>query len=94
MNIEFLPTAHLDLRETVDFYKQHSPAVKKAFESEFTDAIEIIQSFPLASRLVGPSVRKFVLRKFPHLIIYNVYPDKIVIAAIAHQHRHPRTYLR
>ena len=46
------------------------------------EAIEVIQKFP-----------KFLLKRFPYLVLYIPEEDKILITAIAHQHRKPDYYI-
>jgi len=94
MKILFSPSASIELLDAIDFYNYHSPDLGIAFHKEFFDALEFIKLFPNGWQKVGPNTRKCVLKKFPFLILYIFDDDQIFISAIAHQHRHPRSYLR
>uniref|UniRef100_B3EKD7 Plasmid stabilization system n=1 Tax=Chlorobium phaeobacteroides (strain BS1) TaxID=331678 RepID=B3EKD7_CHLPB len=60
---------------------------------EVEQAKKNILTFPLAWSSVGKEQRKYVLPRFPYLIIYKVYCDRVVVAAFAHQHRLPENYI-
>lgn len=94
MKVLFSPSASIELLDAIDFFDFHSPDLGLAFHKEFFDALEFITLFPKGWQKVGPNTRKCVLKKFPFLILYIVDGEQILISAIAHQHRHPRSYLR
>lgn len=93
MKILFLPSASIELLDAIDFYDFHSPELGAAFKKEFFEALDFIQLFPSAWQKVGPNTRKCILKKFPFLILYIFAGDHLIISAIAHQHRHPPSYL-
>ena len=94
MKILFLPSATQEFLDVVDFYDYQSPGLGFAFKEEFFEAVDFIQIFPRGWQKVGLHTRKCVLKKFPYIILYIVEDDRLIITAIAHQHRHPRSYLR
>ena len=61
---------------------------------EVEEAKQLILSFPMTWSKIGKNQRKFVLKKFPYMIIYKIYCDRILIAAFAHQHRKPYYYVK
>ena len=94
MKILFSPLAIEEFIDAVDFYDYQSPGLGLAFKEEFYQAMDILQLFPFGWQKVGPNTHKCILKKFPYLILYIVDSNKIFITAIAHQHRHPKSYLR
>ena len=92
-NVVLLPKAEKEFLDTVSFYAQEFPEVGRAFSEEFFQSIEFIQHFPEAWEKVGLHTRKCILKRFPYLILYVVDKDQIIITAVAHQHRHPDSYL-
>ena len=94
MKILFLPSASIELLDVINFYDFHSPELGVAFQKEFFEVLDFIQIFPNAWQKVGSHTRKCVLKKFPYIILYIADGEKLLISAIAHQHRHPKSYLR
>jgi len=94
MKTILLPSAIKEIEDIAFFYDYRSAGTGLAFTNEFWEALELIETFPTGFQEVGPNTRKCVLRKFPYLILFIIEEDHIVIAAVAHQHRHPRIYLR
>ena len=93
MKILIHPSAAQELLDAVNFYDYHSPGLGLAFNKEFLEAVDFIQLFPNSWQKVGPNTRKCILKKFPYLILYIIDGEQLLISAIAHQHRHPRSYL-
>jgi len=93
MKILLLPSASIEFLDVINFYNYHSPELGLAFKKEFCSALDLIRIFPNGLQKVGPNTRKCVLKKFPFLILYIVDGEQLIISAIAHQHRHPRSYL-
>jgi hypothetical protein len=44
--------------------------------------------FPIVCR----QARLGLLRKFPYLVIYRVFPDFVSVVAVVHGRRHPRRW--
>ena len=87
MKYEFHPAALQEYAEAVQFFTQHDK------QQDFIDTIE-----NAIFRVIGPlercpivegQIRRCVTLKFSHAILYRVYPDRIVIAAIASCRRDP-----
>lgn len=83
------PLASSEIEEAARFYEQQTRGLGDRFADELTTAFEQILLFPQAASLVGRSVRKKALLRFPYSVIYLVRDDQIVIIAVAHQKRTP-----
>ena len=94
MKILFLPSAAEEFLDIVDFYDYQSPGLGLAFRQEFIEALDFIHLFPSGWQKVGLHTRKCILKKFPYIILYIVEKECLIITAVAHQHRHPDSYLR
>jgi hypothetical protein len=93
MNIIFLPVAQQELDQTIEFYEEQVPGLGVLFRNEFLEAIDFIRLYPEGHQFITKHSRKCLLRKFPYLILYGIIDNAIIISAVAHQHRHPRSYL-
>ena len=94
MNVVFYPDARQELFDAIQFYEQQLPGLGILFFKEISDAINLIRLYPEAHQLITTRTRKCPLRKFPYLVLYGIIDDTIVVSAVAHQHRHPNSYIR
>ena len=93
-SVILLPPADQEFLEAIDYYEQEFSAVSRAFIEEFLRSLEFIRQFPEAWQKVDRHTRKCLLKRFPYVILYIVEETSIIITAVAHQHRHPDSYLR
>ena len=93
MKMIFLSPAGQELEDAFIYYNDQLPGLGKQFFREVSTAIELIRKFPQAWHKVGKHTRRFLLKRFPYLILYIPEKDKIIITAIAHKHRFPDYYL-
>jgi len=85
--LEFHQAASAELESAFDWYLARDERVASRFLDEVTHAIEMITQSPQRWPVSEANVRKFVLRRFPFLIIYRDRPSMIQILAIAHGRR-------
>ena len=93
MKAIFLPAAQQELDQTIKFYEQQLTGLGVIFRNEIFEAIDFICLYPEGYQLITKHTRKCSLRKFPYLVLYGIVDNTIIISAVAHQHRHPRSYL-
>jgi len=93
MNIIFLPIAQQELTQTIEFYEQQIEGLGDLFRKEIFEAVDFICLYPEGYQLITKYTRKCSLRKFPYLVLYSIIKNSVIITAVAHQHRHPRSYL-
>ncbi|MEQ8785394.1 MAG: type II toxin-antitoxin system RelE/ParE family toxin [Pirellulaceae bacterium] len=92
--LEFHPEARLETFEAFDWYAARSMEAAHAFQQELADAGRAIQSHPelWASYLFG--TRRYLLKRFPFVLVYRVTPARIEIVAVAHGRRNPGYWRR
>jgi toxin ParE1/3/4 len=87
MKYEFHPAALQEYAEAVQFFAQQDK------HQDFIDTIEvaIIQIIEAPERwsIVEGQIRRYLTRRFSYAILYRVYSDRIVIAAIMSCRRDP-----
>jgi toxin ParE1/3/4 len=89
MNYEFHPEAEEELIEEAARYESEVPGLGARFGGEVNRAIELLlENSKIGSPLDG-ELRNFVLRRFPHSVIYTVIGDTLFIVAVAHGSRKP-----
>jgi len=94
MKVILLLKAQQELADAIDFYEKQLTGLGALFYKEFSESVDIIQLYPEGWQLITKLTRKCCLHKFPYMVLYGIINDVIVISSIAHQHRHPKTYLR
>jgi plasmid stabilization system protein ParE len=70
-------------------YEDQSPELGDRFLDAIDDTVALLMRFPSSGRDLGDGVRCCPLRRFPFSVVYDLRPDVIVLAAIAHHRRAP-----
>jgi toxin ParE1/3/4 len=87
--LEFHPDARAESRTSLRWYRQRSVRAGEAFLDELDQAIEAILRAPERWPVDASGLRRYRLRRFPFLILYNNKPTIVQIVAIAHASRNP-----
>lgn len=87
--LEFHPAAHAEADAAFDYYLECSPQVAAAFLAALEDARSAIAANPntWADYLYG--TRRYLLRRFPFVVVYRVTQSRIEVVAVAHGRRRP-----
>jgi toxin ParE1/3/4 len=84
------PQAKTELDHAIGYYESKMTGLGLDFHAKVEQAIQKIQHDPqMWPRHLDPRFRKYVLERFPYLILYLERPDDIWIMAIAHAKRRP-----
>ena len=75
--------------ETAARYDLEVPGLGTRFGAEINRAIELLLENPKIGAPIDEEIRHFVLRRFPHSIIYAVVSELLYILAVAHGSREP-----
>lgn len=89
----FIPPSDKELDDAIIYYNDQFPGLGAQFFEELVKAVELIQKFPQAWKKVGKHTHKLHLKRFPYIVLYIPEKDKILVTAIAHQHRNPGYYI-
>lgn len=89
MRLEFHPEAESEFSETVSQYEAILPGLGERFADEISRITGLILEHPDIGTSVDPKVRRLLLHRFPFAIYYSHEADHVLIAAVAHQRRHP-----
>jgi toxin ParE1/3/4 len=84
------PSAAAEARAAHGYYASHSKQAGSAFLRELDLAIVAITESPHRWRVHAHGTRRYLLRRFPFLVIYlEVDQDTLVVVAVAHARRRP-----
>lgn len=89
MNYEFHPEAELEVIEYAARYEADVLGLGERFGDEVERVVELLLENPNLGAPLDGEIRHFVLRRFPHSVIYAVIHDLLYILAVAHGSREP-----
>ena len=89
MQLIFLTLARDELAEAKRFYNRQQQRLGETFQREAQTAARLIQERPLAWQIEVEPVRRFLFDRFPYKMVYIIRAERIVVIAVAHQHRQP-----
>ena len=90
MKLVVAPPALAELHDTAAFYMLKANAgLGLAFVAEFERTANFVLANPLLGAVFRGTRRRYILRRFPYSIIYQVAADELRILAIAHHRRRP-----
>jgi hypothetical protein len=82
--------AEIEINEAVAFYESRRKGLGKRFLIYIKGCFEIVKVDPeLFAIKKQPCFRELTLKKFPFVIIYEVFNDEIIIYSVFHTFRNP-----
>jgi len=92
LKVRFISPADIELDETIQYYDYQLPGLGFRFFQEVNAALEKIGFMPKAWTRVGERTRRYILKGFPHALLYIIEPEEILVTAVACFHRDPKHY--
>lgn len=92
MKVRLLRPAYEELNEAANWYLAKSPDLERRFLDEIGKARVRIREHPRAWQTIEPGIRRYRLESFPYGLIYVIASDAILVLAIAHLHREPKSW--
>ncbi|MBN2415435.1 type II toxin-antitoxin system RelE/ParE family toxin [bacterium] len=92
MNLEFIQPAEQEFFEAVNYLNSESEGLGYEFAAEIRSTLERIVQYPDAWHPLSKRTRRCRTKRFPYSIVYQVRPDMILVIAVMHMHRDPKTW--
>lgn len=90
MRLVVAPLALAELHDAAAFYTlKANVELGLAFVAEFERAANLVLVNPLLGPVFRGNRRRYILRRFPYSIIYQVAAGELRILSIAHHRRRP-----
>lgn len=90
MKLVVAPAALAELRDAAAFYSlKANVELGLAFVAEFERTANFILANPLLGAVFRGTRRRYIFRRFPYSIIYQVTEEELRILAVAHHRRRP-----
>ena len=99
MILRTLQLADDEALEAATWYDERRPGLGDDFLDAYAAALEVIESHPrryarLETTRSPREFRRYLLRRFPYAIIYEILADELVVLAVAHSSRRPNFWRR
>lgn len=90
MKLVIVPPALAELQDAATFYSEKAKAeLGLAFIAEFERAANLILENPMLGTIFRGTRRRYILRRFPYSVIYQITADELRVVAVAHHRRRP-----
>ena len=90
MKLVVAPAALAELQDATAFYAlKANVELGLAFVAEFERTANFVLANPLVGAVFHGTRRRYILRRFPYGIIYQVTTDELRVIAVAHHRRRP-----
>ncbi len=94
VRIDFTPEASEDVAEAFSWYERQRRDLGREFEEELERALAILRSMPSTGSPVYRMLRRALMARFPFALYYAVESEVVVVHAVLHHRRDPRTWRR
>ena len=87
--VEYHQGAIADVKNAVAWYRQRNPKVALDFIEELHRAADLIREAPERWPIGKNNTRRFLLWRFPFVVIYSEEQSVVTVWAVAHGSRRP-----
>ncbi len=92
LTVLFRPEAESDLRSASRWYDEQERDLGRALVEATRATVLGIQKMPRMYAFVFRNLRRAKVKKFPYLIYYRVFSDRIEVMGILHSSRDPKLW--
>jgi plasmid stabilization system protein ParE len=92
VKVRVLSCAEREFAEAVDFYNAERPGLGYELAEEVQRTLARISAYPKAWPLFSQRTRRCIVRRFPYGVLYQVRADCVLVVALLHMKRSPRTW--
>ena len=90
MKLVIVPLALAELHDAAAFYMEKANVeLGLAFVAEFERTTNLVLENPMLGAIFRGDRRRYLLRRFPYSIIYQVTAEELRVVAVAHHRRRP-----
>ena len=87
--VTILSEAEAELREAVKYYEEKRPGLGLDFAREVETSIQSVRHFPERWPVRSDGTRRYLLQRFPYIVVYLFLSNHVWIIALAHCKRRP-----
>jgi len=93
MELVFAVLARTEMAEARRYYERQQRGLGREFVREASASAQRILEQPLAWQVEIEPLRRFLFNRFPYKMLYAIRGERIVVLAVAHQHRDPEYWI-
>ena len=86
------PLAESDLDSTAQWYVRQSPGLELRFLDAVALVLSRIRAGPMQFPEISSGVRRALLHTFPYAVYFRAADEGIIVLAVLHLRRDPRTW--
>lgn len=90
--LEYTPEASVDIEDAASWLLSRAPSLVACFVDALEEALEGIRLHPETWARLDDELRRALVRRFPYAVYYRVEAERVLIVAVLHQRRAPRTW--
>lgn len=87
--LKYHPDVFDELNDAYNWYEDKVSGLGEDFIEELENAFSLIKTMPKTWPILSNNFRRFLLKRFPYGIIYEIRENDIFILAIMHLSRKP-----
>ncbi len=88
----FLPTAQAEFKEAATWYDEQRQGLGDEFVAEVERSLDRVSEDPRRYAIIYRNTHRISLRRFPYNLFYRIYPNHIVVLAVMHGSRNPKSW--
>jgi plasmid stabilization system protein ParE len=92
LRVRFLTPAEREYLTDLQYYTAQAVELGGAFLDDIDHAVALLSEHPHIGAPFDGDVRRLLLRRFHHSLLYVVEADEVVVLAVQHQSRHPDSW--
>jgi len=77
-------------KEAHDWYEKEQEGLGGVFLQELERCYDKIEIFPAIYAKIKKNFRQIILRKFPYVVVFEIFKNEVVVYAVFHTSRNPR----
>lgn len=86
-SLEIQSEAVIEMQEAFDWYEMQKEGLGFEFIEELEDGFQNICKNPQYYTSINKSFRRFNVKRFPYLIVYEIIKDIVIVIAVTHGSR-------
>jgi plasmid stabilization system protein ParE len=92
MNLRYRKRAVGEVADIYEWYEKERQGLGEEFLAEFETLVKSIVEFPQSFSRFNANVRRAALNRFPYNVFYQIEAKRIVVLAVIHSARHPKSW--
>jgi len=94
VRVRLSPDAIADVEDAQLWYDGRELGIGDAFRGEVDATVKLISERPEMFAIAFARMRRAILKKFPYFLLYEVFPDIVIVFGVIHGARDPLEWMK